>query len=222
MVRWRQFRLPGPPPLARNVFRPAGWSGETAYLWATLNDVTATPQIRRLPTNRLTPAEILQIKELLRLAFEHDEHGGFTEDDWRHSIGGVHFLLDIDGRIHTHASVIERELEVGDMSLRTGYVEAVATLPGEQGHGYGTAVMREVASYVSQNFELGALGTGSQGFYERLGWQIWRGPSYVRTDTGTERTADEDGYILVLPTPSSPALDLNAAISCAWRPGDAW
>ncbi len=42
------------------------------------------------------------------------------------------------------------------------------------------------------------------------------------TGSGPQRTADEDGYILVLSTPSSPALDLTASISCEWRPGDVW
>ena len=36
------------------------------------------------------------------------------------------------------------------------------------------------------------------------------------------QTPDEDGYIMVLRTPSSPAMDLDAAISCAWRLGDVW
>jgi hypothetical protein len=31
-----------------------------------------------------------------------------------------------------------------------------------------------------------------------------------------------DGYILVLPTPLTPPLDLSADISCDWRPGDVW
>ena len=39
---------------------------------------------------------------------------------------------------------------------------------------------------------------------------------------GERRTPDEDGYILVLPTLSSPPLDLAATISCEWRPGDVW
>ena len=127
-----------------------------------------------------------------------------------------------DGTIVSHASVVERELHVAGRPLRTGYVEAVATLPGEQGHGYGSAVMREVNRHVMDSFDLGGLGTGSQGFYERLGWQIWRGPTSVRSASGTERTADEDGYIMVLSTPTSPVLDLDAPISCEWRPGDSW
>jgi aminoglycoside 2'-N-acetyltransferase I len=106
--------------------------------------------------------------------------------------------------------------------LRTGYVEAVATMPSRQGHGFGTAVIREVNALIAQHFELGALGTGSQGFYKRLGWQIWRGPSSVRTATGDQRTPDEDGYIMALLTASTPEIDFQAPISCEWRPGDVW
>jgi len=36
------------------------------------------------------------------------------------------------------------------------------------------------------------------------------------------RTPADDGYILVLPTPSSPHFDLTAPISCDWRRGDVW
>lgn len=178
--------------------------------------------IRRLPTAQLTAAEIDAIHELLRAAFEGDEHGGFTEEDWQHSVGGQHFLLEVDGKIIAHASVVQRELNVGGTPIRTGYVEAVATAPGHQRKGYGTAVMSAVERHLTENFDLGALGTGSQAFYVRLGWQIWRGPTYVRTRTGTQRTADEDGYILILATPTSPALDLSDPISCEWRPGDVW
>ena len=82
--------------------------------------------------------------------------------------------------------------------------------------------MRLVKDYIGTHFELGALGTGSHAFYHRLGWQTWQGPSFVRADTGEQATPDEDGYILVLTTRSSPALDLTLPISCEWRPGDVW
>jgi aminoglycoside 2'-N-acetyltransferase I len=162
------------------------------------------------------------IRTVVWAAFGPDEEAHFTEDDWQHALGGMHFVLDLDGDIVTHASVVERELHVDGQPLRTGYVEAVATAPDQQGAGFGSAVMRDVGAYISDHFELGALGTGRHGFYERLGWQIWLGPSSVRTDEGIETTPDEDGYILVLPTPTSPPLDLRASISCDWRPGDVW
>jgi aminoglycoside 2'-N-acetyltransferase I len=179
-------------------------------------------RLRTLSTGELTPAEITAIRVLLVAAFGSDPDERFTEDDWDHAIGGVHFVLELDSRIVAHASVVEREIHVDGQPLRTGYVEAVATAPDDQGSRLGSLVMAEVTSHIRDRFELGALGTGRQRFYERLGWVTWAGPSSVRTAAGLRRTPDEDGYIMVLPTPSSPHLDLTAPISCDWRPGDAW
>ena len=179
-------------------------------------------RLRQLQTTDLTAAEIDAIREIMRLAFWDDEDERFTDADWEHALGGVHVVLDAGAEIVTHAAVVERELHVDGRPLRTGYVEAVATLPGRQGEGFGSMVMTEVNGIIRERYELGALGTGRHDFYQRLGWKTWDGPSFVRTPEGPRRTPDEDGYILVLETPSSPALDLAAPISCEWRPGDVW
>jgi aminoglycoside 2'-N-acetyltransferase I len=178
--------------------------------------------IQRLESGDLSAFQVERVRELLWAAFEHDEYGGFTEDDWQHALGGVHFIAQVGDELVAHAAVVERDIHVGAAPLRTGYVEAVATAPSLQRRGYGSAVMRDVNALIRDRYELGVLGTGSQGFYERLGWQIWRGPSYVRTATGELPTPDEDGYLLVFRTPSSPAVDLTAPISCEWREGDVW
>lgn len=176
---------------------------------------------RRVPTAALSPSEIEGLRELLWTAFPPGEEG-FTEDDWEHALGGIHVVLEIDGRIVSHAAVVEREIHVADRPLRTGYVEAVATDRAHGGQGHGTLVMREASDYIRAGFELGALGTGAHHFYERLGWVTWRGPAFVRTREGPVRTPEDEGFILVLPTPSSRDLDLGAPISCDWRPGDVW
>ena len=179
-------------------------------------------RLRRLTTEELSGSEVSAIRELMVAAFGTDDEERFTDDDWQHAIGGLHFVLDDAGEIISHASVVERELHVAGRPLRTGYVEAVATAPPSQGEGHGSRIMREVGSYIRDRFELGALGTGSHGFYQRLGWFAWRGPTLVRTARGEERTPTEDGDILVLTTPSTPALDNSSPISCDWRPGDVW
>jgi aminoglycoside 2'-N-acetyltransferase I len=179
-------------------------------------------RLRRLSTDDLAPAEVAAIHDILVAAFGSDEEERFTQDDWDHAVGGVHFVLDLDGEIVTHASVVEREIHVGGVALRTGYVEAVATAPDHDGAGFGSLVIADVTSYIRDGFELGALGTGRLRFYERLGWIAWAGPSSVRTPEGIRRTPDEDGYIMVLETLSSPPLDRTATISCEWRPGDVW
>jgi aminoglycoside 2'-N-acetyltransferase I len=170
----------------------------------------------------LTPGEVSAVRQLLWDAFAHDEDGRFTDDDWQHALGGLHFLLEVDGELSAHAAVVQRELHIGGTPIRTGYVEAVGTRPDRQRQGLGTVLMRDVGAWIDDEFELGALGTGEHAFYHRLGWVTWRGPSSVRTAQGAARTRDEDGYIFVLPTRTSPPLDLDAPISCEWRPGDVW
>ena len=187
-------------------------------------DRTSTSEharLRRVRTDDLTDAELAAVRDILDAAFA-GEGGGFADEDWEHAIGGMHFVLDREDEVVAHASVVEREIHVGDRPLRTGYVEAVATAPGRHGEGLGSRVMRDVSTYIDGEFELGALGTGRHSFYERLGWVTWRGPSFVRTPGGVRTTAEEDGYIMVLRTRSSPPLDLGAPISCEWRSGDVW
>ncbi len=179
-------------------------------------------RLRRVATADLTQAEAKSIRAIMDEAFGTDEEERFTDDDWEHALGGTHFVLDLDGEIVGHASVVERRLELGGRPVRTGYVEAVAVATGRQGGGFGSVLMTDVNAWIADHFELGALGTGRRRFYERLGWLTWRGPSSVRTTDGERRTAEDDGYIMVLPTPASPPLDLAASITCEWRPGDVW
>jgi aminoglycoside 2'-N-acetyltransferase I len=179
------------------------------------------PRLRRLLTAELTQLEIAAIRELLWAAFPRGDEG-FTEDDWLHALGGIHVVLDQAGTIVAHAAVVERDLRMGGRPARTGYVEAVAVAPDRQGNGFGTLVMRAIDDAIVEGYELGALGTGAHHFYERLGWRTWRGPLSVRTDEGDQRTPDEDGFILVFPTPANPDPVLTAALSCEWRPGDVW
>jgi aminoglycoside 2'-N-acetyltransferase I len=184
--------------------------------------VSEPPRVRRLTTAELTEPEIAAIRALLVAAFGKDDAGRFADDDWENATGGLHFVLDAEGEIVAHASVVEREIHIGDRALRTGYVEAVATAPGRQGAGFGTVVMNAVASYIRDGFELGALSTGRHRFYERLGWRTWTGPSFVRASDAMQPTPEEDGSILVLATSTTPPLDRAAPISCDWRRGDVW
>ena len=64
----------------------------------------------------------------------------------------------------------------------------------------------------------GPSGPGRQRFYERLGWRTWTGPTAVARPRACARTPDEDGYIMVLTTPTSPPLDLDATIMLRLAP----
>jgi aminoglycoside 2'-N-acetyltransferase I len=168
----------------------------------------------------LRPEEVASLRALFEAAWADEE--GFTDQDWDHAFGGIHFIVEEGGVIVSHASVVERRLHTNGLDLTTGYVEAVATRPLHQRRGHGSAVMRAVGEHIDRTFQLGALDTGRRAFYERLGWIAWRGPTAVRTDGGLVRTPEEDGNVLVRLTPTSPQLDLSSPISCDWRAGEVW
>ena len=69
----------------------------------------------------------------------------------------------------------------------TNKTHRIAVIAGD---GIGPEVMREVAAVIAETYALGALGTGSHAFYERLGWRTWRGPAFVRTRDGDRPTPD--------------------------------
>ena len=176
--------------------------------------------IRRLATAELSARDTRTLRHLLDEAYG----GDFGGHDWQHCLGGVHVLGSLDGELVAHASVVERRLYCGDRPLRTGYVEGVAVRENHRRNGFATAIMREINDVIVHGYELGALGDGAgiEGFYQQLGWRTWLGPTWVITANGRERSEDEDGYILVLPTESVRDLDLTESLACEWRPGDDW
>ena len=175
--------------------------------------------MRVCPSDHLDARARAAIRELLDAAFA----GDFSDDDWAHALGGTHAFIEADSAVVAHASVVPRTLDVGTLRLRAGYVEAVAVLPARQRTGLGTAVMRVLGEVIAREFELGALSTGEWHFYERLGWERWRGPTWVRHPHGQlERSPDDDDSLMILRTPTSPPIDLFAPMTCDARPGDAW
>lgn len=159
-----------------------------------------------------------RIRRLLDAAFD----GDFTTEDWRHACGGCHVLTVEGGEVVAHGAVVPRTLEVAGNPIITGYVEAVAVAPTDQRTGLGTMVMTDVAEMVREGYEMGALSTEVHDFYAALGWERWRGPTYVRRGAGMVRTEAEDDGVMVLRFGASKAFDLTAAISCEARRGSDW
>lgn len=176
--------------------------------------------LRIVPSAELTADEWKELTDLCVAAFD-EPWDGYWE-----SIGpGVHVIAqDPGGVVVAHAAIVDRLLYPADGVLRSGYVEAVAVLPDRQRTGLGTLVMREIDRMVDEGYELGALGTGSQPFYARLGWVAWEGPTWIRHPDGRrERSAAEDGNIMVRLTPiTPPGLDLALPIAVDWRSGEVW
>ena len=183
-------------------------------------DSTRPPGLRtHVLTTGEAPGGLLEkVRQLLEDAFE----GDFSDDDWEHTLGGWHVVITEGSAPVSHAAVVPRALEVGGRRLRSGYVEGVATAPGRQRGGLGSFAMSQVADLLRGRFEIGALSTGRHSFYERLGWERWRGPTFVRRGSELIRTEEDDDGLMVLRFGPSLELDLTAPISCEARTGDDW
>lgn len=174
--------------------------------------------LRILATATLNGAECTAIRRLMDVAFDD-----FTDEDWSHALGGWHVVIADADDVVAHASVVQRTMLIGAQTFRSGYVEAVAVRPDLQRTGLGSRVMVAINEVVRQRFELGVLSTGRWSFYERTGWERWRGPTYVRTNDGkVQRTPDEDDGVMVLRVGRSVTIDRASPITCQERAGDSW
>jgi aminoglycoside 2'-N-acetyltransferase I len=179
-----------------------------------------TLRLRSATTEELSDLELTELRMLLYLAFD----GGFDSHDWDHTLGGQHFMGLRDGAIVAHASVVARELQIGDRALQTAYVEGVAVAAEHRRHGHGHSVMAQLGEFLAPRYELGALSAADhlRSFYGRLGWWVWRGPTAVMVEGVAQPTPEDDGGVMVLETPSTGRLDPEATLVCDWRAGDVW
>jgi aminoglycoside 2'-N-acetyltransferase I len=182
--------------------------------------LTGMTLLRTAATAELTSAELAALRGMVFEAFG----GRFDEHDWEHTLGGVHVLVVEGGEPVAHGAVVPRVLVAGGRARSTGYVEGVATRGDRRGEGLATAVMREAGRVIQEGYELGALADGTRipGFYQRLGWETWRGQTFVAGPEGPVRTEEDDGGILVLRTPATAGLELTGPLVGDWRAGDVW
>jgi aminoglycoside 2'-N-acetyltransferase I len=138
------------------------------------------------------------------------------------STGGWHFLGYSAEQLVSHAMVTTRWLQPESLSLlKTAYVDAVATLPDYQLQGFGSAVMLQLARDIDSEYDIACLETDKAGFYERLGWQVWRGSLAGRSETGLIPTPEQSG-VMILRLSRSPKLDLDSALSIECQSGRIW
>ena len=149
------------------------------------------------------------------------------EEDFRNLFsyvpsGGWHFLAFEGQALVSHAMVTTRWLQPeGQPLIRTAYIDAVATLPTAQGRGYGSTLMRHLARRIDDEYIIGCLETDRVKFYERLGWEVWRGPLAGRSEQGLIPTPEQKG-IMVLRLSQTPALNLDSSLTIECQDARIW
>jgi aminoglycoside 2'-N-acetyltransferase I len=175
----------------------------------------------------ITSAQTGELNEPLRNTIIELCVEAHQEQDFRNlftyvSSGGWHFLAYQDELLVSHALVTTRWLQTENQQLlKTAYIDAVATLPAYQGQGHGSALMRRLASDIDREYLIACLETDHETFYERLGWQIWRGPLAGRGEHGLIPTPEQRG-IMILRLSQTPALDLDSMLTIECQTGRIW
>ena len=183
-----------------------------------MSDVDAPLAVTVRTTASLSDGDRRDVIDLCIAAHELD---GFEQLFELIPPDGLHVLGHRGGELVSHAVVTTRWAQPdGEPVLHTGYVDAVSTRPDLQGRHYGSAVMTRLAATIADH-ELGCLQTDRVAFYERLGWELWRGPLAGRSDHGLVPTPEQAG-VMVLRTPRSPRLDLDALLSIECQPNRIW
>jgi aminoglycoside 2'-N-acetyltransferase I len=135
---------------------------------------------------------------------------------------GLHVLAYFQANLVSHAVITTRWLQIARAPLlKTAYVDALATAPDFQRSRFGSAVMRHLASLSQEEHEIACLETERVKFFERLGWQEWRGPLAGRSEHGLVPTPSQKG-IMILSLPRTPALNLFSLLTIECQKNRIW
>lgn len=170
-----------------------------------MNDAITVLSARTEDLNVDTRASIIHV---CRIAHHQDD---FVNLFSYIPAGGLHVLAYCNHELVGHAVATTRWLQPpGHPLLRTAYIDAVATVPDYQGQGIGSAVMRQLASDIA-TYEIGCLETDRVTFYQRLGWELWRGALAGRSGSKLIPTPEQKG-IMILRLECTPSLDLGGLL----------
>ncbi len=173
--------------------------------------------IRLRSTRQLDATVRATIVELCTAAYQED----FSHLFVYLPADGLHFIAYFDEQIVSHAVVTTRWVQPERWPiLRTAYLDTVATLPAYQRRGYGRAVMLELTANLS-TYDIACLKTERTDFFERLGWQRWRGPRAGRSGNELIPTPDRQN-ILILRLATTPPLDLDRLLTIETQAGRIW
>ena len=192
-------------------------------------------RVKVIAAGEISPALLAEVKSLCGRAYAGENLGSL----WA-AYAADRYVVGFAGDLAvSHAMVVTRWLQAEDgPRLRTAYVELVATLPEFQGRGFATAVMERLGQAIgAAGYDLGGLCPADTGLYQRLGWEYWRGPLFIRPAGavgGRDGMEPEPKFgdaaaaspiptpeerVMILRLPNTPPLDLDLPLSAEWRPG---
>ncbi|MEU0599186.1 GNAT family N-acetyltransferase [Streptomyces sp. NPDC006393] len=135
-------------------------------------------EIRTAHTAELVPGELRAVRALLYDAFD----GDFGDEDWDHTLGGLHALGYEGHGLAAHGAVVMRRVRHRGRRLRIGCVEGVAVRPDVRRTGLGGRITAALEGVVTRAYAFGALSASDDGarLYAARGRQRVRTPGQSR------------------------------------------
>lgn len=176
-------------------------------------------EITVLPMAAVDQPTRLEIIEVCKAAFNDEEFDElFTIAAT--SVDPTDVIGRLNGIVVSHGMWSTRRLWLEDGTyLKTAFLDAVATDPKWQGHGFGSAIIRRLCEEISE-FDISCLTTNRVSFYENLGWERWAGP--LATDRNSSVELESGEFAMVWRTPKTPPLNSNSVLTIEGRSGSDW
>ncbi|MFJ7959827.1 GNAT family N-acetyltransferase [Streptomyces sp. NPDC096319] len=174
--------------------------------------------VRIAPTHELGAARLRSVRGMLDTAFE----GDFSDDDWEHTLGGVHAWIEDERGIVAHGAVVLRRPLHRGRSHRVGYVEGVAVREDLRRQGLGGAVMAALERVIDGTYDFAALSASDEGaaLYRARGWRVWDGRVEALAPEGIVHLAEDEGSVFLRSAAGRALPDPAAPLVFDWRDGD--
>lgn len=167
-------------------------------------------------TQELGEAGRAELRAMLELSFPR-----YDGTSWDHCLGGVHYLVRYGGRLVCHGALVPRYFRQGSRTLNGVYGESMATVPDLRHRGLGSIVVAMATAEVRMHYDIGVFAASKYAFYERQGWQKWRGPTFVDDGPDTRPAAPDRGAVMFR-LPENSTVSPDADLATDMRSGDIW
>ncbi|MET7477439.1 GNAT family N-acetyltransferase [Streptomyces sp. NPDC005648] len=174
-----------------------------------------TVQVRH--TEELSEKELHELRKMLVEVFG----ARYDDNAWDHCLGGIHYLLRYGDKLVAHGALVPRYMRQGDRVLRGMYGESMATLDDWCHRGFGSTIVAMATAEIRLNYDIGVFAASKYSFYERLGWDKWRGQTFVETEHGIEARGPDRGAVMFR-LPRHSTVDPDGDLITNLRSGDPW
>ena len=147
----------------------------------------------RIDTTRvedLTPADREELRALTVAVYSPAVIAALpaTRVTWAPTVWSIR-VRDDDGHLVSHVGMLTRDVSVDDVPMTIGGIGGVKTHPDARGRGYASAAIQTATTFFTDErgvaFVLLVCLPPTVPYYERLGWQRFRGTLLVAQPGGT-------------------------------------